>query len=320
MNDDGPPNADSSPYLKPFVDVFTSPPFNHTVSVVIPTQQRSWIGKAHFLPNAYSFKAAATNTPQPKIDDSHVIAPTYYEPTSEEISTTIPSSTPTNATNHTSSKPSNYWVLVPGTPATCVQLGLFHHHTLFPSTPIAQNAAVTEDGPIDLVISGPNFGRNTSASFALSSGTLGGALEAAVVGKKAMAISFAHFRELGTTPEAVHEACTLSAKIVDKLWQEWGSASDETTPDLYSINIPLVAGLAEKPIQWTYMFNTSWRNGRLYGMLPSDEANKDVDKANADAPRFTWKPDFVGHFKFQQNSPAGAILGLSWSIRRVSRH
>ena len=70
-------------------------------------------------------------------------------------------------------------LLVDSTPASCIQIGLFHYFQ--------------ERGPIDLVISGPNYGRNTTAVFALSSGTLGGALEAAVCGKRAIAVSYAFF-------------------------------------------------------------------------------------------------------------------------------
>jgi 5'/3'-nucleotidase SurE len=51
------------------------------------------------------------------------------------------------------------WILVNGTPASCIQLGLFN---LFPNRP-----------PIDLVISGPNHGRNASTIYNLSSGTVG---------------------------------------------------------------------------------------------------------------------------------------------------
>jgi len=35
----------------------------------------------------------------------------------------------------------------------------------------------------DLVISGPNFGRNSSTVFTLGSGTIGGAMEAALVNR-----------------------------------------------------------------------------------------------------------------------------------------
>jgi 5'/3'-nucleotidase SurE len=45
------------------------------------------------------------------------------------------------------------WILLDGTPATCSNIAL---HNLYP-------------GQIDLVISGPNLGRNTSSAFALSS-------------------------------------------------------------------------------------------------------------------------------------------------------
>ena len=69
------------------------------------------------------------------------------------------------------------WILVDGTPASCVQIGLYHEFK--------------DRGPVDLVLSGPNFGRNTTAVFALSSGTIGGALEGAVCGKKAIALSYA---------------------------------------------------------------------------------------------------------------------------------
>lgn len=50
------------------------------------------------------------------------------------------------------------WVLLNGTPATAVNIGV---HGLF-----------TEK--YDLVLSGPNFGRNSSAVFTLGSGTIGG--------------------------------------------------------------------------------------------------------------------------------------------------
>lgn len=61
---------------------------------------------------------------------------------------------------------------ISGTPADCVRLGLLN---LAP-------------GPVDLVISGPNRGENT-ASDLLYSGTVAAALEAAMMGVKAIALS-----------------------------------------------------------------------------------------------------------------------------------
>jgi tubulin---tyrosine ligase len=54
-----------------------------------------------------------------------------------------------------------------GTPSTCTNIGLHH--------------VSGDDAPFDLVISGPNFGRNSSTVFTLGSGTIGGAMEAALV-------------------------------------------------------------------------------------------------------------------------------------------
>lgn len=89
----------------------------------------------------------------------------------------------------------DYYVLVPGTPATCAQLGLFHHDLLFPDFSPGTNTPNTnaKHSPIDLILSGPNYGRNTTAAFALSSGTIGGAMEGAVCGIRAIALSFAFF-------------------------------------------------------------------------------------------------------------------------------
>ncbi|KAF3056988.1 hypothetical protein CFAM422_012526 [Trichoderma lentiforme] len=55
-------------------------------------------------------------------------------------------------TIHTRPSPSGdveEWVLIDGTPASCVQIGLNHFFQ--------------DKGPIDLVVSGPNFGRNSTA-------------------------------------------------------------------------------------------------------------------------------------------------------------
>jgi len=64
---------------------------------------------------------------------------------------------------------------VSGTPADCVSLGV---HTLFPDPP-------------DLVVSGINLGLNFGLAFLLSSGTVGGALEACIAGIPAIAFSMA---------------------------------------------------------------------------------------------------------------------------------
>jgi 5'-nucleotidase len=64
---------------------------------------------------------------------------------------------------------------VRGTPADCVSLGV---HTLEPTRP-------------DLVVSGINVGLNYGLAFVLSSGTVGGAIEAWIAGVPAVAFSMA---------------------------------------------------------------------------------------------------------------------------------
>lgn len=46
-NDDGPPSEHSSPYVLPFCKQLEAA--GHTVSVILPDNQRSWIGKAHLV-------------------------------------------------------------------------------------------------------------------------------------------------------------------------------------------------------------------------------------------------------------------------------
>lgn len=84
-----------------------------TVSVVLPHVQRSWIGKAHFV--------RAT------------LKPTYFKPGTLHANDGVTYSMPQNDGGEE-------WVLVDGTPAACVQIGLHHYFQ--------------EKGPIDLVVSG----------------------------------------------------------------------------------------------------------------------------------------------------------------------
>lgn len=106
------------------------------------------------------------------------------------------------------------WVLIDGTPATATQLGLFH---LFSSPSSLGSGGGGEQQPaFDLVISGPNYGRNTTALFSLSSGTVGGAMEAATFGVRAVAISFAFWtREYDKG--LVERACKHGVEIVEGL-------------------------------------------------------------------------------------------------------
>ncbi|KAF8237832.1 sure-like protein [Tricholoma matsutake] len=153
------------------------------------------------------------------------------------------------------------WILLDGTPATCVNVAL---HNLF-------------SGQIDLVLSGPNLGRNTSSAFALSSGTIGAALSSSLSTIRSIAVSYGTVHH--PTPATFFEpAHVLGCRIVQHLWSNWGE--DEAglrngEVDLYSINIPLVEGLLSEQrlkICWT----TMWRNS--YGRLFKKVCGPDLPK------------------------------------------
>lgn len=137
----------------------------------------------------------------------------------------------------------NEWVLVTGTPASCTQLGLFH---LFQDRP-----------PPDLVISGPNFGRNATTIYNLSSGTVGGALEAALCQKKAIALSFASKDK--QPPTVIAAAVRHSIKLIENLYDNWGSGVE-----LYNINVPMIPDVEDNDIFYTQALRSSWSSGCLY--------------------------------------------------------
>lgn len=136
------------------------------------------------------------------------------------------------------------WILVDSTPAACVQVGLYHYFQ--------------ERGPIDLVVSGPNYGRNTTALFALSSGTIGAAMEAAVCGKRSIALSFA-YSSRDNDPNVIAEASQHSVRVIEYLYANW--ASDV---DLYNVNVPLEPGVSKNKVLYTDMLINKWKSGSCF--------------------------------------------------------
>lgn len=158
-----------------------------------------------------------------------------------------PEDDPSNhGTTHTRPSPNGAveeWVLVDGTPASAVQIGLHHFFA--------------DRGPIDLVLSGPNYGRNTTAVFALSSGTLGGALEAAACGVRSIALSYAFFTR-NHDPEIVAGASRHAVRVVEALVAQWPA---DGSVDLYSVNVPLVEGVEGARSMFAPMLQNYWTAG-----------------------------------------------------------
>ncbi|KUI70027.1 putative tubulin--tyrosine ligase PBY1 [Cytospora mali] len=237
-NDDGPPSPHSSPYVHSLVRELQAA--GHTVSVCLPHTQRSWIGKAHMI--------------------GQTVKPIYYRPPPASVAQPAGLGDPEDiGTTH--KRPSRdgaveEWVLVDGTPASCVQIGLHHFFQ--------------ERGPFDLVVSGPNYGRNTTAVFALSSGTLGGALEAAACRQKAIAVSYAFFSR-NHDPEIVGAASRHAVKVIEALAKQWPA---DGSVDVYSVNVPLVEGVEERKTMWAGLLQNYW--------IPGNSAFEAVDAGDVD--------------------------------------
>ncbi|OBT79218.1 hypothetical protein VF21_01717 [Pseudogymnoascus sp. 05NY08] len=272
VNDDGPPSNQSSPYVHSLVNNLIEA--GHVVSVILPREQRSWIGKAHII--------------------GQTVKPTYFRPGTLHEDDGVTSKRPSPAGDD--------WVLVDGTPASCVQIGLYYFFQ--------------ERGPIDLVLSGPNYGRNTTACFALSSGTLGGALEAAVCKRKAIALSYA-FLTREHDPKIIAGASRLSVKIVEHLVANW-----DANTDVYTVNVPLVPDVENKKIFWTEMLQNYWGPGSCFEAVEdTEDANEEehkiregeVEQKNGDgeAPiphqhrNFKWSPRFTDVYKSVEDAPPG---------------
>ncbi|KAJ3341787.1 hypothetical protein HDU93_004171 [Gonapodya sp. JEL0774] len=113
------------------------------------------------------------------------------------------------------------WTLVEGTPSACVNIALNH---------------LWDASTVDLVVSGPNFGRNSGSAMCFSSGTVGAALEAALLSKRAISLSIAFYsREF--PPASVACAVETAADVVGKLWEMWPEGDKRV--DLFNVNIPL---------------------------------------------------------------------------------
>lgn len=239
------------------------------------------------------------------------LKPLYYRPSTSGVH---------EASGTTHSRPSadtteEEWVLIDGTPASCVQIGLHHFFK--------------ERGPVDLVVSGPNYGRNTTAVFALSSGTLGAALEAAVCKQKSIALSFAFFTR-NHDPEIIEAACRHSVRVIDALWKQWPS---NDSLDLYSVNVPLVEGVESHKTVFTEMLQNYWRDGSCFEEIEGtvgdehEEEEKiregkggEVDggkKGEGEAKtqkhkHFKWAPRFADVYKSVEESQPG---NDGWAVK-----
>lgn len=269
-NDDGPLNDQFSSYVRPFVQHLKKNYPHWDLTVCVPHTQKSWIGKAHFAGKKLSAQFLYSKIDS---DDNSYIGP-FIQP---QISLKD-SNLPRNILNPEISRDDIEWILIDGTPASCANIGLHH---------LSQNK-------FDLVISGPNVGRNTSAAYITSSGTVGAAMESVIAGgTKSIAISWAYFNgEKDVSAHIMDMAAKRSLQIVDHLYHNWNSSTD-----LYSINIPLTHELSDST---KAVYASVWDNrwGSIFNgpHLSSPSTNSEIEDGNEyQMISFDWAPDFKSH-------------------------
>jgi 5'/3'-nucleotidase SurE len=188
------------------------------------------------------------------------------------------------------------WFFVDGTPATCAQVGLNH---------LFQNR-----GPVDLVVCGPNFGQNITVLFALSSGTLGAAMEAALCGKYAIALSYS--KPLVCKPQAVTATARHSVRIIEALVKQW---PQDGSVDIYSVNMPVEADVAGRKVVWCGILENHWHGQSSFEELtttPNEAIDKSAVKKEPVTRYFRWAPN-LGHIdRILNAAPVGTD---GWATR-----
>jgi tubulin--tyrosine ligase len=184
------------------------------------------------------------------------------------------------------------WILVNGTPASCAQLGVHH---LF-----------QDRGPVDLVISGPNYGHNLTSVYTLASGTVGGAMEAALCGKKAVSLSFA-FGNCGTpgddgvhSAELIATASRISIDLIENLVRE-----PRSDVEVYHINVPPLRSTLPPQVVWTTAVRSSLSSPSIF--RPLDEHG-----TSSSLQAFKWAPKFSDVRRSLEDSPPGTD---AWALK-----
>lgn len=130
-----------------------------------------------------------------------------------------------------------------GTPADCARLGLY----------------LVRDDPVDLVISGINRGMNMGGACVYS-GTVGAAMEAAMCGTQALAVSLCV--ESWDKESDYGPAARLGVRVA-----EWAAAHPLPVGAIYSLNVPegpyeSLRGLVPARLAPVYLATPEYERGR----------------------------------------------------------
>lgn len=142
---------------------------------------------------------------------------------------------------------------VEGSPADCV---------------LAAVGEILADRPPDLVLSGVNRGHNV-AEDTLYSGTVGGAMEGALHGLRAVALSQYFGPVTASRPDPFEAARVHGARIIRRLL-ETGAWAAEAYGVFYNVNFPPLPALEVRGVKATVQGR---RNGPTFGVMPQTAPN-----------------------------------------------
>lgn len=287
-NDDGPLDSVHSQYISPFINHYlsnyspNSTYYSEKLLLSVPSEQKSWISKAHFASKDVTIKFLYSSSQTP-YDNENKIGPfskplpinlhqglkrTKFSPYDDDEYQEIFESN--NPHHLNSSQFKQYydieWILVSGTPATATDIGIHH---------LVENSDVTK------LVSGPNVGRNVSRPYITSSGTIGATMESYITsgGKiNGIGLSWAYFDNMKNVNKAGLDSTSMwSWKVIFQLNKNTINA------ECFSVNVPILndglnndTRVVLAPIQ-----NNTWKS--LY------EGQHD---STSDYITFKWNPDF----------------------------
>lgn len=287
-NDDGPLNSVHSQYISPFINHYLSnyspesTYYSEKLLLSVPSEQKSWISKAHFASKDITVTFLYSSSKAP-YDNENKIGP-FSKPLpvnlhqglqrtkfaacdDDEFQRVLESNNP-HCLNAAEFK--QYydieWVLVSGTPATATDIGI--HHLL-------------ENPDVSKLVSGPNVGRNVSRPYITSSGTIGATMESYITsgGKiNGIGLSWAYFDNMKNVNRAGLDSASMwSWKVIFQINQKTINA------ECFSVNVPILNdGLDDNtkvllaPIQ-----DNTWKS--LF---------EGQHESSSDSITFKWNPDF----------------------------
>lgn len=166
-----------------------------------------------------------------------------------------------------------------GSPADCVLAGLYD---------------VMKDARPDLVLSGVNRGNN-AAENVLYSGTIGGAMEAALQGLPAIALSQYLGPKTQDLPDMFDAASVHGADVVRRLLQNGIWDSDDYRM-FYNVNFPPVAGVDVKGLR---VAAQGYRKDTFFGVEP---------QLSPSGRRFLWIKGGAQHLPTEPGTDAAVNL------------